>query len=213
MDLFGGGTAALPHVVLPTNVGVDTNEQLGWEKELLGLFVSDHPLRSYMSRITDKISHSSNQLPETETNSKVIVGGLVKRVQPILTKKNQNMAFVTIEDQFGEVDLVLFPSVWERDNQMVEQGSLLVVEGKLQHQERGTSVLADKIRRIGVDDAAAELYNQNSGKQYESARTYLPDIRVLSLQVLAGSRGGSPFEDLISRMTSMSRRRSLAGWV
>lgn len=181
LDLFGGGTAALPHVVLPANVGVDTNEQLGWEKELLGLFVSDHPLRSYMSRIADKISHSSNQLPETETNSKVIVGGLVKRVQPILTKKNQNMAFVTIEDQFGEVDLVLFPSVWERDNQMVEQGSLLVVEGKLQHQERGTSVLADKIRRIGVDDAAAELYNQNSGKQYERLlEHYLPDIRVLS---------------------------------
>jgi len=49
------------------------------------------------------------------------------------------MAFVTIEDQFGEVDLVMFPAVWERDNRMVEQGSLLVVEGKLQHQERGTS--------------------------------------------------------------------------
>lgn len=197
LDLFGGGTAALPHVVLPANVGVDTNEQLGWEKELLGLFVSDHPLRSYMSRITDKISHSSNQLPETETNSKVIVGGLVKRVQPILTKKNQNMAFVTIEDQFGEVDLVLFPSVWERDNQMVEQGSLLVVEGKLQHQERGTSVLADKIRRIGVDDAAAELYNQNSSKQYERLlEHYLPDIRVLSRYRFGGEAGEDPpFEE------------------
>ena len=197
LDLFGGGTAALPHVVLPANVGVDTNEQLGWEKELLGLFVSDHPLRSYMSRIADKISHTSNQLTETETNSKVIVGGLVKRVQPILTKKNQNMAFVTIEDQFGEVDLVLFPSVWERDNQMVEQGSLLVVEGKLQHQERGTSVLADKIRRIGVDDAAAELYNQNSGKQYERLlEHYLPDIRVLSRYRFGGEAGEDPpFEE------------------
>ena len=197
LDLFGGGTAALPHVVLPANVGVDTNEQLGWEKELLGLFVSDHPLRSYMSRIADKISHTSNQLTETETNSKVIVGGLVKRVQPILTKKNQNMAFVTIEDQFGEVDLVLFPSVWERDNQMVEQGSLLVVEGKLQHQERGTSVLADKIRRIGVDDAAAELYNQNSSKQYERLlEHYLPDIRVLSRYRFGGEAGEDPpFEE------------------
>lgn len=181
LDLFGGGTVALPHVILPTNVHVDTSEQLGWEKELLGLYVSDHPLSSYMSQIADKISHSSNQLAEVETNSKVTIGGLVKRVQPILTKKNQNMAFVTIEDQFGEVDLVMFPAVWERDNHMVEQGSLLVVEGKLQHQERGTSVLADRVRRIGMDESTGEVINQNSGKQYERVlENYLPDIRLLS---------------------------------
>ena len=181
LDLFGGGTVALPHVVLPSNMHVDTNEQLGWEKELLGLYVSDHPLSSYMSQIADKISHSSNQLAEVETNSKVTIGGLVKRVQPILTKKNQNMAFVTIEDQFGEVDLVMFPAVWERDNHMVEQGSLLVVEGKLQHQERGTSVLADRVRRIGMDESTGEVINQNSGKQYERMlENYLPDIRLLS---------------------------------
>ncbi len=181
LDLFGGGTVALPHVILPTNVHVDTSEQLGWEKELLGLYVSDHPLSSYMSQIADKISHSSNQLAEVETNSKVTIGGLVKRVQPILTKKNQNMAFVTIEDQFGEVDLVMFPAVWERDNHMVEQGSLLVVEGKLQHQERGTSVLADRVRRIGMDESTGEVINQNSGKQYERMlENYLPDIRLLS---------------------------------
>ena len=181
LDLFGGGTVALPHVILPTNVNVDTNEQLGWEKELLGLYVSDHPLSSHMSQIADKISHSSNQLAEVETNSKVTIGGLVKRIQPILTKKNQNMAFVTIEDQFGEVDLVMFPAIWERDNRMVEQGSLLVVEGKMQHQERGSSVLVDRVRRIGMDETAGELVNQNSGKQYERLlENYLPDIRLLS---------------------------------
>jgi len=181
LDLFGGGTVALPHVILPANVSVDTSEQLGWEKELLGLYVSGHPLSSHMSQIADKISHSSNQLAEVETNSKVTIGGLVKRIQPILTKKNQNMAFVTIEDQFGEVDLVMFPAVWERDNRMVEQGSLLVVEGKLQHQERGTSVLVDRVRRIGMDESVGELFNQNSGKQYERMiENYLPDIRLLS---------------------------------
>jgi DNA polymerase-3 subunit alpha len=181
LDLFGAGTIALPHVILPSNVHVDSNEQLGWEKELLGLYVSDHPLSSYMNQIADKISHSSNQLAEVETNSKVAIGGLVKRVQPILTRKNQNMAFVTLEDQFGEVDLVVFPSVWERDNRIVELGSLLVVEGKLQHQERGTSVLVDNVRRIGVDDAVGELFNQNSGRQYERLlENYLPDIRLLS---------------------------------
>ena len=188
LDLFGGGTVALPHVVLTDNVRVDTDEQLGWEKELLGLYVSDHPLSQYLSQIADKISHTSNQLAEVETNSKVTIGGLVKRVQPSLTKKNQNMGFVTIEDQFGTIDVVMFPSVWERDNNMVEQGSLLVVEGKLQHQDRGTSVLADRVRRIAVDGSTGELINHNNGKQYERMlENYLPDIRLLSRYRFSGS--------------------------
>ncbi len=78
LDLFGAGTIALPHVILPSNVHVDSNEQLGWEKELLGLYVSDHPLSSYMTQIADKISHSSNQLAEVETNSKIAIGGVGK---------------------------------------------------------------------------------------------------------------------------------------
>jgi len=56
-----------------------------------------------------------------------------------------------------------------------------VVEGKLQHQERGTSVLVDRVRRIGMDEAAGELFDKNNGKQYERLlENYLPDIRILS---------------------------------
>ncbi len=197
MDLFGGGTAVLPHVVLPTDVSVDPPEQLEWEKELLGLYVSDHPLRSYMTQLADKISHTSNQLDEVETESKVTIGGLVKRIQPILTKKNQNMAFVTLEDQFGEMEVVLFPLVWERDNRMVEVGSLLVIEGKLQHQDRGTSILADKVRRIGVGENGPEgSFDPNSGKHYENLlENYLPNIRLLSRYRLNGSEEPNADED------------------
>jgi len=67
----------------------------------------------------------------------ITVGGMVKRMRSLVTKKGDDMAFVTLEDSFGEIELVLFPSTWAKTSHMVEVGSLLVVEGKMQHQERG----------------------------------------------------------------------------
>lgn len=79
---------------------------------------------------------------------------------------------------------------------MVEQGSLLVVEGKLQHQERGTSVLADRVRRIGMDESTGEVINQNSGKQYERMlENYLPDIRLLSRYRVGEDSDPKPAEE------------------
>ena len=182
MDLFGGGTVDKPQVILPTDVTVDTIEQLNWEKELLGLYVSDHPLRSYMAQIADKISHNANQLIALETDTKLTIGGLVKQVRQVPTKENKLMAFVTLEDEFGDMDVVMFPMVWERESGMVEQGSLLVIDGKLNQTQRGTSVIAQKVRRIVLDRNGTEgLFDQNGGKQYERLlENYLPDIRLLS---------------------------------
>ncbi len=75
------------------------------------------------------------------------------------------MAFVTLEDSFGEIELVLFPSTWAKTSHMVEVGSLLVVEGKMQHQERGgDSVIANSVSRIQVDDAISEALQLNKAR-------------------------------------------------
>lgn len=78
------------------------------------------------------------------------------------------MAFVTLEDSFGEIELVLFPSTWAKTSHMVEVGSLLVVEGKMQHQERGgDSVIANSVSRIQVDDAISEAFAAEQGTDFE----------------------------------------------
>jgi DNA polymerase-3 subunit alpha len=93
MDLFGGMLVEeTPLLVLQTQTRMSKKDQLDWEKELLGLYISDHPLNAYLRQVENKISHNSNALMETDENDKVTVGGVVNRLRPIRTKKDQMMA-------------------------------------------------------------------------------------------------------------------------
>lgn len=182
LTLFSGAQEPGAEVKLFAASAADHNEQLEWEKELLGLYVSDHPLNTYMSLINGQITHLANQLEELNNKEAVVVGGLVKKARSILTKKQQEMAFVTIEDNTGEVELVLFPSIWETSGSQVESGALLLVKGKVDHRESSVSVLADQVTRVetsGLKDALTD--NRNQGPYYEQVLAkYLPDIAVLS---------------------------------
>jgi len=181
MMLFGGGSEVIGSVILPETGGYDTREQLEWEKELLGLYVTENPLSAYMSQISDKISHLSSDFEELESNAKVTIGGVVKKVRQLLTKTNKNMGFVTLEDSVGDVELVVFPSVWERSSQLIETGALLVVKGKLDKRENGDSVLVDQITRENLDSSEQPTEgNRNRGPFYDKiVERYLPNISEL----------------------------------
>ncbi len=188
LTLFSGAQEPGAEVKLIAGSAADHNEQLEWEKELLGLYVSDHPLNTYMSLINGQISHLANQLEELNNKDSVVVGGLVKKVRPILTKKQQEMGFVTLEDNTGEIDLVMFPSVWETSGSQIEGGALLLVKGKVDHRETKVSVLVDQVTRVeteGLKDGAAD--NRNQGPYYEQVLAkYLPDISLLRRFAFAG---------------------------
>ncbi|MEL7645818.1 MAG: OB-fold nucleic acid binding domain-containing protein, partial [Anaerolineaceae bacterium] len=131
----------------------------------------------------------ANQLEELSNKEAVVVGGLVKKARPILTKKQQEMGFVTIEDNTGEIELVIFPSVWETIGSQIEGGALLLVKGKVDHRENSVSVLADQVSRVettGLKDSLAD--NRNQGPYYEQILAkYLPDINALRRFAFAAS--------------------------
>ena len=182
MDLFGGmAVEETPLLVLQTQTRMSKKDQLDWEKELLGLYISDHPLNAYLRQVEDKISHNSNALAETEENSKVTVGGVVNRLRPIRTKKDQMMAFVTLSDAFGDMDLVLFPKTWEQYQQIIDVGTALLVEGKAQPRDSSISILVDKVSLIESGTELAEGNESLSGPFYEmTIERNLPDMRLLS---------------------------------
>ncbi|HHV05173.1 MAG TPA: DNA polymerase III subunit alpha [Anaerolineaceae bacterium] len=181
MALFGASPDAPGQIKLSTKVKSDSTEELEWERELLGLYISDHPLSKLMRHISHRLSHNSNQFTDIEDGANITVGGMVKRMRSLVTKKGDDMAFVTLEDSFGEIELVLFPSTWAKTSHMVEVGSLLVVEGKMQHQERGDSVIANSVSRIQVDDAISEAFAAEQGTDFEKIlESYLPDMRALA---------------------------------
>src|SRR5690606_32155131 len=114
LSFFGAFAETVDEIVLPFAASLDKREQLEWEKELLGLYVSDHPLSPYHSVLRRKITHFSGDLGEARDKEKVIVAGMVTRFRNHQTKSGKAMGFVTLEDIRGPIELVLFPRVWDK---------------------------------------------------------------------------------------------------
>ena len=162
MTFFGYSEGIEEEIVLPSVAALDSREKLEWEKELLGIYLSDHPLSPYMPVIRDRISHYSAQLREVKNNNKVAVAGMLEHVRTIHTKKGNEMAFATLEDIQGSVELVIFPKVWSRNAEKIRSGEVLLVTGKADTEKTDPKILVNRIEVIKLTDNHSQLGEQIS---------------------------------------------------
>jgi DNA polymerase-3 subunit alpha len=161
MSLFGAETGVTENIVLPEVNDVDKREMLNWERELIGLYLSDHPLSSYQKQLVQIVSYFSGQLPEAQHEEKVRVAGLINSIRPYQTKTGKAMGFVTMEDIQGTIDLVMFPRTWRRFSEMLVVGEIIIVEGKVDANSNPPKILVDSVRsdfemKISVDEMAPQ---------------------------------------------------------
>lgn len=131
-----------------------SEEQLALEKEMLGLYITGHPLEPYREMI-DKNEQLTRcaELSDVGDNSHVTVGGIVVAVRKFYTKKNKQMAFVKIEDLTGSVELVVFPDLFERYSSLLEEDNLIVVEGRTDlKEEEDVKILVEALRPLQHED-------------------------------------------------------------
>jgi DNA polymerase-3 subunit alpha len=147
MSLFGKQTGVIEKIALPEiSAGVGRREQLNWERELIGLYVSDHPLSPVLDILNQTVTHFSAQLTETSPKERVRVAGLITYIRPHQTKKGKAMAFVTLEDVQGKIELVIFPNTWERYHEILEFDKIILVEGRVDLEGAEPKVLVDSIQ-------------------------------------------------------------------
>jgi DNA polymerase-3 subunit alpha len=146
MSLFGAATGVVEEISLPQVNNVDRREMLNWERELIGLYISDHPLTPYQQTFAQIVSYFSAQLHEAQHEEKVRVAGLITSVRPYMTKTNKPMGFVSIEDIQGTIEMVLFPKTWEKYREQMIVGQVIIVEGKTDTGSTPPKVLVDTIR-------------------------------------------------------------------
>jgi DNA polymerase III subunit alpha len=146
MSLFGGTTGVSETIMLPDVTNVDRREMLNWERELIGLYISDHPLTPYQQTFAQIVSYFSGQLHDAQHEEKVRVAGLVTAVRPYTTKTNKPMGFVSIEDVQGNIELVLFPRTWAQYREQMTVGQIIIVEGKADTNSTPPKILVDSIR-------------------------------------------------------------------
>ncbi len=110
---------------------LDQREVLSWEKELIGAYISEHPLSAYMNQLHDVATTSTAELDSSFNGRKVTIVGLLTYLRNHVTKKGESMAFGTLEDLQGTVELVLFPSVWKEVRSDVNVDHVYLIRGKV----------------------------------------------------------------------------------
>ena len=146
ISMFGDATGLTESIQLPeAKAAINRRAQLDWERELIGLYVSDHPLSTVMDNLKDHVTHFAQDLNEAKHQERVSVAGIVTKIRQHQTKNNKPMAFATIEDIQGTIDLVLFPRTWKKYAELVRFDEIIYVKGKADANGGDTKVLVDQV--------------------------------------------------------------------
>lgn len=145
LSFFGGAGGMSEEIHLPATASLNIREQLNWERELLGLYVSDHPLSPYLPALKGKVTHFSGQLNEAQDKEAVVVAGMVVRTRPYQTRAGKPMGFATLEDVQGYIELVLFNRAWEQFASLLVPDRVVSVEGKVDTSGGDAKVLVDRV--------------------------------------------------------------------
>jgi DNA polymerase-3 subunit alpha len=174
-DLFGGlgdGIIEQPKLELQAPPGaVDSREQLVWERELLGLYLSQHPLEIFETFLSEQTVPLNSLKPEHDGKA-VSVGGAVSDVREITTKNGQRMAFVKIEDLTGEAEVLLFPNSYQQTVGLWERDKVVLIRGKVNARDRDGN--SSEEVKIMVDDAREVTSQQATAYQPTGKKVKTP---------------------------------------
>src|SRR3989344_4457581 len=163
-DLFGvlddKAEALMPKLTLHSGgAEFPLREQLQWERELLGIYLSQHPLADYKALLKSKATAIVSALKSAD-GKRLTVGGMLTSVREITTKNGQKMAFVQLADESGGMELVLFPKIFEQTRELWQPDKVLLATGKISHRGQGGSSLDEA--KLMVDESSELDFNEKT---------------------------------------------------
>ena len=189
-DLISDEEKEAYEIQMPKVEEYSKEELLSFEKEVLGVYISGHPLEEYEERWRKNITARTVdfQIDEELGTSKAgdgeiaVIGGIITNKTVKYTRNNKVMAFLTIEDLVGTVEVVVFPKDYEKNVQKMEEDSKVFIRGKVQGDaDKASKLICEKI--YSFDDVPKELW-----VQFETKENYLTEENEF-LKLLSGSRG------------------------
>lgn len=153
-----------PKDKLPDIKDLTSEEKLSLEKQLLGFYLTEHPLTTALSRIGEHTTHKIFEITEEFEGQRIKIGGVVSGQRIVLTKNgNREMAFVTLEDDTGVLELVVFPKVFEKTKTVWNIRSPVIVEGKVDYREEQVSLIVDFVEVLSENDANSSKPRKSEG--------------------------------------------------
>jgi len=164
------GIGVAPNINLKSAPPATMAEKLKWEKELLGVYVSGHPLEAFKKSVAKKVvpiskiyqdlsreeEHSGLSLPSIPgpffkkimPGNRITICGLISKIKKIITKTGRAMFFVNIEDLSGKIETVVFPNTAEQNSQALAENKVILVSGRVDLKDNTPKLIADQIEEL-----------------------------------------------------------------
>ena len=155
-DSLFGNTSTAESLRLDPGAEAQVSQKLIWEKDLLGVYVSGHPLDDFTAEIKKRPSIGSileavstkDELSMLRLKGELVTVGMISAVRELLTKKGDKMAFITLSDQKDQIEMVAFPTLYAEQKDHLQVGNCIAVKGKLTIRNDEPSIALDKIKPL-----------------------------------------------------------------
>jgi DNA polymerase-3 subunit alpha len=160
-------------------------ERLTWERELLGLYISAHPLDNYDAYFSEQTVPVSEMTQDIDGKA-LTIGGLVSAVRTIVTKSGTKMAFVKLEDKTGESEVIIFPNLFEQVGGKLAQDAVIRASGKVSARDRDGNLTSDV--KLIADDI--QIVDDDELRTYESTGRIMTKPKAGKVVAVRKPRGG-----------------------
>lgn len=137
----------IPQLKLQEAKPATKKEKLSWEKELLGLYVSEHPINEYQEKFKNYALPCS-KLSSELINQRVRVAGVISKIQKIITRGGRSMLFVQIEDAKSKIEVLVFPNILEKSATLWQEEKAIIVGGRLDDKDGNLKILCDEVKEV-----------------------------------------------------------------
>jgi DNA polymerase III subunit alpha len=192
MDLFGSSGIEISALELPpSQVKISGKQKLSWEKELLSVYISKHPIDEFQKYIDDSFTLIAEL--KDRVGQEVKVAGVITQVQRILTRNGQSMLFAKLEDRTGAIEVLVFPKIYLQTGDSWKEDKVVVVKGKINPKEDDLKLLADKVNPIEENLLATDFMPEEG----EFVEIYIPEglngaILQKTKEILIENKGSTP---------------------
>ena len=145
------GNSSNNHIKLASATPATNFEKLSWERELLGLYVSSHPLEDFRE-IFEKKTLSLVKIKNTWINQRIKVGGIISGIKKIITRVGKPMLFVKLEDLTDKVEVVVFPGVIEKNPTVFQENKIVFISGRVDNRDNVPKIIAEDVEEILIKE-------------------------------------------------------------
>ncbi len=140
-------TYTLPLIRLLDASPATQRDKLSWEKELLGLYISGHPLEAHKDKLAT-VKTSINELTDLREGTEVVVAGMVENIRDVLTKNSERMIFMRFADLSGTIEVAIFPRTLNEFRSFIQPSACIAIKGRISKRKGETSLVAEKIKAL-----------------------------------------------------------------